>query len=453
MTRWCKDVNGVTLILADVFVDNYGNVMELNTSAGSRYALQHGFEEREIADPPPSEILQDVNADEIDSMNMRERGAVLMKVVKHLKGIVASFAVMLSVLSLGEVQTAQLGDLKDSSSIVTNISGLAEIQATAQSAKQKADSHDASIVQLNNAVGSWSRYWGGDDFVVTVTNYPSAKGANRSPSGYMPNLFMSWKTQDDNGEWYQQIVWDQRWWQDWLTDIYLPTNYVPRLEFNRELNQKADRAWGFYDSHSGFYSPEGFTQISSPSILIAANLAYQQTITSSGSFWILTYTGEGVQTGNEGDYFKISDAEGKSVFEIVKGNKRTVGAVAGAVQTVAGATPKKLSILYAVESDNHPLLYVCDNLRTQNWKAEDDPDCGANVSWGGGSGNWRVEVQSKAGVAPQLFVKATYEVGGETYIKNHAPVSMEYIYVGGQKYRLSVETVNGKKLLVLTDAL
>lgn len=344
------------------------------------------------------------------------------------------------------------GSVSAASSAAASALALAgEAGSTAQEAKQKADSHDASIVQLENAVGSWSRYWGGDDFVVTVTNYPSVRGANRSPSGYMPRLFMSWKTQDAQGE-YQQVVWDERWWQDWLLDTYLPTNYVPRSEFTRELNQKADRAWGFYDSHTGFYSPEGFTQISSPSILIAANLAYQQTITTSGTYWVLTYTGEGLQSSTTNDFFRINDAEGNSVFEIVKGDKRTVGAQAGSVDTLAGFAVTRIVIHYRVESDTHPMLYVCDDLRTQDWKNEEQEGFAANVTWEGASGDWVATVWAKTAPAPKLFIKATYEVGGDTYIKNSAPVSMEFVYIGGQKYRLSVETVSGKKLIVLTDA-
>lgn len=465
MTRWRKTVNGATLILADSFLDDDGAVMDINSSRGSAYALSHGFEQREIPDAECNEIA-DINADGIDNMNLRERGGVLKKVVKYLKGMATCFAVMLSAAALGDVKTAQLGDLKDGSSVVTNVTGIAEAQSAAaaaqssaaaaqsaaQEAKAKADSHDAAIVNLNNAVGSWSRYWGGDDFVVTVTNYPSAKGANRSPSGYMPRLFMSWKTTDENGEEYQQIVWDEKWWQDWLLTDYLPTNNVTKAEFNAELAQKADRAWGFYDSHTGLYSPEGFTQISSPNIIVAANLAYQQTVTSSGTYWVLTYSGVGLQsTHTENDFFRISDAEGKSVFEIVKGDKQTVGAQAGGVQVYNTFSPAKIEVVYEVESDAHPMLHVCRDLRTQEWKSEEEADCPATVSWSGQSGHWVVQAQAKA-ATDKLFLRATYEKGGDTYIKNTAPVSMTHLYIGGQKYAVSVETVNGKKLLVLTDA-
>ena len=449
MIRWCKVVNGVTVVLADTFKNEDGEVLSLGSTRGMDYARAHGFEQMEIEEPQGAEVLPDVNADEIDGMTVRQRTSVLKKVVKHLKGAAVALVLVMPFVAFGAAGTAELGNLKDTDTVVTNVTA---VESVASAAKAKADSHDSAITKLNDAVGSWSRYWGGDDFVVTVTNYPSVKGANRSPSGYMPNLSMSWKTKDEKGEVYQQTVWDERWWHDWLFDTYLPTNYVPRLEYNREMNQKADRAWGFYDSHSGAYSPDGFTQISSPNIIIAANLAYQQTITSSGTYWVLTYSGVGLQTSSTtNDFLRINDAEGKSVFEIVKGDKKTVGAQAGSIKVYNTFSPSKVEVVYEVESDAHPMLHVCRDLRTQEWKSEEEADCPATVSWSGQSGRWVVQAQAKSATS-KLFLRATYETGGDTYIKNTAPVSMTHLYIGGQKYALSVETVNGKKLLVLTDA-
>ena len=53
------------------------------------------------------------------------------------------------------------------------------------------------------------------------------------------------------------------------------------------------------------------------------------------------------------------------------------------------------------------------------------------------------------GARPHLFAKASYEAGGNTYIKNHVASSLDKVVVGGQEYTVTVQTINGKKLLVL----
>lgn len=411
---YSKMVNGVQVVLG--------------AAVDTSWAVANGF--TLMDEPPNGNTLADVDADAIDGMSVRQRTGVLKKIVQGLKGGTLALAVMLCGGAFAGATTAQLGDLTDNSSVVTNVTGLDTIES---------------------AVSAWSRYWGGDDFVVTITNYPTAKGANRSPSGKMPMLSMSWKTQDAGGTNYQQVVWNESWWEDYLLNEYLPTNYFNKAQINAELDNKADRAWGFYDSHTGLYSPDGFTQVSSSNILLSAGMSYQQTITTEGSIWVLTAHDGVVQTGvDSAGAFKISDAEGNAVFEIVKGDKRTVGAQAGSVTTLAGFSPTKLQVGYNVESGEHPTLYVATNLSSPVWKSETDADCPASVVWSGASGAWVATIQGKAPVAPQMFAKATYEIGGETYIKNSAPVAITRMVIGGQYYSVTTATISGVLTLKLT---
>lgn len=417
---YSKIVNGVQVVLGP--------------STDTTWAVANGFSLMD--EPSNGAVLSDVNANDIEGMTVRQRTGVLKKIVQALKGGVAAVAVVLAFTSFGDADTAQLGDLTDSSTVVTNV------DLSGVLTKTQGDGY-----YFDKTLGmAWSRYWGGDDFVVTVTNYPTAKGANRSPSGKMPQLSMSWKTQDADGTNYQQIVWNEAWWQNWLTGEYLPTNYYTKSQINSELAQKADRAWGFYDSHTGLYSPDEFTQVSSSNILIAAGMSYQQTVTTKGSVWVLTsHSSDVVLKPTTNGFFRISDAEGNTVFEIIKGDKQTVGAKAGGV-SVNGDT---LTILYAVESDAHPDLSVCTSLTDADWKAETDASCPATVVWTGASGSWTATVTPKA-TRPQLFAKATYEQGGDTYIKNTAPVSTEYMILGGKKYKLGTAVISGNTVLTLT---
>lgn len=273
-----------------------------------------------------------------------------------------------------------------------------------------------------------------EDARFVVTNYDS--GVN------IPEASVEIKL--PSGDWSR--VWREmtRW--DWFLGGYNAwTNLVAG-----EIANKADRAWGFYDSTTGAYAPAGYTWVSSEKIAIAAGLAYQRTVTSEGAIWVLESTGTVTEFGGETNgFFRISDDEGNSLFEIIKGDKRTVGADAASCEVVTGFSPTKLKIGYSITSDAHPLIYVCEDLKTQNWKAETDAECVANVTWEGASGAYTAYVQGKAPYA-SLFVKATYEVGGETFIKNSAPVSMEFIMLGGVKYAVGTAEINGNTVMTLT---
>ena len=267
-------------------------------------------------------------------------------------------------------------------------------------------------------------YLQGDDAKVVVTNYDS--------SVTMPSHSLQQRVEDaDGGTNYWKVVWNEltRWnrftgdgfdWAAWCGFDCFRTNVLAQLD------QKADRAWGFYDSHAGNWAPDGYTWISSPKIAIAAGLAYQRTMTSEGAVWVLESNGLVTETGGNvtNGFFRISDDAGNTLFEIVKGDKRTIGADAGSVTQTIVMGVTHLHITYAVVSESHPTLRICPALELGEWKSEDASDCVANVSWTGSSGAWVAEVWGKTAL-PRMFVKAEYEVGGETYIKNAAPVSAD----------------------------
>ena len=298
----------------------------------------------------------------------------------------------------------------------------------------------AAGASLQTQVTTIGAHLNAEDARFVVTNYNSVT--------HTPEAYVEIKLPDNS--WSR--IWSEmtRW--NWLTGTYLPGNFYTQKAIDTKLAEKADRAWGFYDSTTGAYAPDDYTWISSPKIAIAANLVYQRTVTAEGAIWVLESNGTVTETGGmTNGFFRISDDEGNSLFEIVKGNKRTVGADASSCQTVAGFTPTKLQISYSIVSDVHPTIYVCNSLSTQAWKAEDDADCVANVSWSGASGAWVAQVQGKSAYS-SLFVKATYEVGGETYISNSAPVSMQYLMLGGVKYAIGTATISGHTVLTLTVA-
>ncbi len=288
------------------------------------------------------------------------------------------------------------------------------------------------VESLGTTVNAWQTYWDGDDVRLTVTNYYGSLD--------IPALYLEQKmpADGDHDEPWFKTVWDERTrWNAFLSDYAAVTNEVAQ--------NKADRAWGVYDSSSGEYSPDGLLQISQEQVMIASGLAYQKTVTAGGcAVWVLKATNPTSVSGElENGYFRIQDGDGNPLFEIVKGDKRVVGAVATDVQ-VSGGT---MTVRYNSVSDQHPVLEVCTDLSRADWQREDEATV-ASVAWSGSSGAW-VATVTPVGARPQLFAKASYEAGGNTYIRNHVASSLDKVVVGGQEYTVTVQTINGKKLLVL----
>ena len=288
---------------------------------------------------------------------------------------------------------ARLADLPP----LTN--GLAT-EASVAAANTRASNAQNTANSVAGTVAAWETYWDGDEVRVTVTNYDSAV--------HLPSLYIEQKIEDTED---YRVVWDER--TRW------ESNDVQMAEMRSAIDEKADRAWGFYDSHTGNYAPDGYTWLSSPRIAIAGGLAYQRTLTTYGAVWVLASNGLVAETNGDADtgYFRIKDDEGNTTFEIVRGNKRTVGATAAGIKVTSprNSPTTTIEIPYNVTSDVPPTLYGTVSLSSPEW-AE------ISATWTGQSGAWTGTVASSTST---YFIKGTYETGGETYIKNVAPISVE----------------------------
>ena len=301
----------------------------------------------------------------------------------------------------------------------------------------------------------WASWWSGDGFRVSVTNYNVAVTAETAWER-LPTAAFDYKPDGTNAAY--TVVWNENIkWNRWF-DIYAKDT----ASVASNLNDKADRAWGNYDSHTGGEAPEGYTWISSPRVALAGGLSWQKFVTTSGGIWVLTANGMSVEADGAGTtnaYFRISDETGKSLFEIVKGDRVLVGASAASIKTKNLSDGGiEVTIAYNVESTKHPTLYGAPTLayvRETGWiKGGTDAAQWTEV-WSGSSGAWQVVCTVPAAVnaasGNQYFFCAQYEQGSETYIKQTAPVKFEKIIVGGKTYSITVEAVNGKNLLVLTE--
>ncbi len=302
---------------------------------------------------------------------------------------------------------------------------------------------------------AWSSYWDGDDVRVTVTNYDSA--------AHLPSLYLEQRTNSTASAstdeeafrvvWRELAHWDaflgSTW--DWEDATWQGFDEW-RSSLSSQLDEKADRAWGFYDSHTGKYAPDGYTSISSSNVMICAGASYQKTATATCDIWVLTanepYEPTGVST-NGG--FQIKDADGNVQFEIVKGSKATVKAQANGVSVDSSTTPNTLVVTYNIVAEKAPTGEVCLELANAQWKSETDSDCPATVEWSGSSGAWVARITPTTSTT-RCFFKASYETGGDTYVNNRCAVGMSQLVLGGTTYNLGTAEIDGHTVLTLTPA-
>ena len=316
------------------------------------------------------------------------------------------------------VNTLGLARLEDLPPLTNGLASASLLANIAESLGGQVSEQSRAVATLGSQVNAIGAHLNAEDAHFVSTNYDSAV---RLPEAYVEIKMRDQATGDES--WI--TIWREmrRWtafvgsafdWGGWGGFHDWATNVMAELAF------KADRAWGAYDSETGGYSPEGYTQISSSNILIAAGMAYQRTVTSAGAVWVLQCNQGAARIGGDaGGFFRVADGDGVTQFEIVKGDRREMGADASGV-TYADGT---LVIRYSVEAAEHPTIRCCGDLATANWKDQTDDDCPCWVAWHGTSGAWVARVTPKT-AQPSMFVKATYMAGGESYIKNVAPVSV-----------------------------
>ena len=292
-----------------------------------------------------------------------------------------------------------------------------------------------SVSALGATVNSWQTYWDGDDVRLTVTNYYGSMD--------IPSLYLEQKMPAGDGHdapWFR-VVWDERTrWNTFLPGYTAVTNDIAQ--------NKADRAWGVYDSSSGAYSPDDMLQISQSRVMIAPGMAWQKTVVvGGGAVWVLRSTLPVEMSGtDENGFFRIEDGDGHALFEIVKGDKQ----IKPATSVSATKTTGGFSVGYRADSPVHPVGEVCFDLTDGTWIPEDDLDT-YRVTWSGERPNWTATVEpvGPRAMPDNLFFKASYEAGGNTYIRHNVATSMDKVVIGGREYMVTVENVGGKNLMVL----
>ena len=301
----------------------------------------------------------------------------------------------------------------------------------------------------------WSSWWSGDGFRVVVSNYDVNAAADGTVWERLPAAAFEYRP-GGTGELVR--VWDERVrWERARASFGEFTNALELV-----LADKAGLDWG-RTTPTGFDAPPGFTWLDTPAVAVAGGLAWQKTVTSEGEVWLLCSNGMVAEFGSDAastnGYFKITDERGETAFEIVQGDRRTVGANPGETYTWTAADGKThLRVVYNVVSDTAPTLHVATSLQAGAatvWKDEGADDGPASFAgWPGSSGAWTNALwrttTPAAGESDALFCYATYESGGETVVKNHAPVALSKLVLGGVTYTVGTAEISGHTVLTLT---
>lgn len=305
----------------------------------------------------------------------------------------------------------------------------------------------------------WSAWFSGDDFRVTVTNYNVETTANtaweRLPSARFECKTQQTATNDDGQTSTTNVlrtVWDEETkWRRHLADFSLFC-----ADLDAVLAAKAGVNWGNWTPTGNLNPSPGTTWIDTPSLTIAGGLSYQKHVTSSGAIWVLTSNGLELETSGAetNGFLRISDDEGNALFEVVKGDRRILGANCNDVYAWTDDADGKthLRVVYNVVSDSPPVLEVSRTISGGGeWYAETNSLCAATTAgWTGSSGAWTNAVWGK-NVETQLFVKASYSTGGGTYVRHAAPVQMQKIVLDGKTYSLGTAAIDGHTVLTLTE--
>lgn len=302
---------------------------------------------------------------------------------------------------------------------------------------------DASRVA---ALEAWAL---GDKFKVVVTNYDVTVSAS-TPWARLPAASFSY--QDTANPSNYVVGWNELTrWDRFLAEYKTATNSTATA-----LEEKADRAWGFYDSHTGEYAPDNYTWISSPSIAVAGGLFYEKHIASDGAIWVLTANGMTASTtGNTNGVFSISDANGNAMISIIKGDEQIVGAYQDGIESTTGDDGKthwfiSTVIVDAADSSSAPSLKCARTCwGSPTWYAEDDADNPWSVTWSNATGKWVAEVVAKSS-EPQGFFMTYYKRGAKSKIKHEIPTELTSLVVNGVEYTLGTATINGNTVLTLT---
>lgn len=233
------------------------------------------------------------------------------------------------------------------------------------------------------------------------------------------------------------------------------------------LAGKANRAWGETTS-GGAPSPEDTLVIEKKKVALTGGGNFSYLESSTGGYWVMsislgsTWTLESLADAQNPDVpatATFRDADGNAVYTVTSSGSREVYAVSGEqyieIATVDGNDV--ITLTYPVAASEHPTsqyIPALEMLKTGGDFAEATaanwPDYIQSTAWSGQSGQWVCTITMK-GQPGCGFFRAKYTKEGTVYTHFTKPLGFSTVTIGNVTYTVTVETVNGKKLMVLTE--
>jgi len=222
-------------------------------------------------------------------------------------------------------------------------------------------------------------------------------------------------------------------------------------------------AWGRTTS-GGAPSPEDTLVVEKKSLTLTGGGGYSYLESSQGGYWVAAVTlgtkwtweslAEAQDPSNPAT-LTLRDAEGNAVQTVTSTSSREVYAVDGEmdISINQSGVDDVITIPYAINSPDCPELLFAPALTNDvgflastNW-----PSYIRSVVPSGSSGAWTNTV-TMVGRPATGFFRAKYVQPGTVYTRYDKPLGIEQLYIAGTNYNVSVENVNGRKLLVLEIA-
>lgn len=274
------------------------------------------------------------------------------------------------------------------------------VEGKVQAVKSTADGAAAQVRALNGVVT-------GDDFALVVTNYNSFTR--------LPSLSARYKLQDGSGKYAE--IWNSLMMWNWFFGTWWPSNAYTKAQADARF---ANKAWGQYESGTGYDSPDGRLWVTQP-VVMSSGMAYMpHTMESGGAIWVLTANGLAPSVTTNG-FFRLADDTGKTLFEVVKGDKELVGAYCSDIKIQSQpSAPPIVTLEYAVDSP--PTVEATVHLgELTEW--QDIPEAWTSTTKT--DTGYKVVVTPPAGAVQYHFFRGKYERGTESYIRNLAPVQTD----------------------------
>lgn len=278
------------------------------------------------------------------------------------------------------------------------------VDSKVQAVQSTANNAAAQVRALNGVVT-------GDDFALVVTNYNSLTKT--------PTLSARYRLQDGSGNYGE--IWNELTIWKWFFGTWWPSNAYTKAQADARF---ADKAWGQYESGTGYDSPDGRLWVTQP-VVLSSGMAYvPHYMESGGAIWVLTANGLAPSVTTNG-FFRLSDDTGKTLFEVVKGDKELVGAFCSDIKTQSQpSAPPIVTLEFAV--DSAPTVEATVHLgELTEW--QDVPEAWTSTTKT--DNGYKVVITPPAGAVQYHFFRGKYERGTESYIRNLAPVQTDSGFV------------------------